>query len=121
MEVARPCDSVELLLVVFDHTLCGLDSRRRSELSPTSFGLSKPPGTHHQFNAAVIFGVLWGLVGLIAMTVVPPRQLGFKQWKALLSKNAILLTRSRKSVLGIGGVGALLLQICVPVAFFSLM
>lgn len=43
------------------------------------------------------------------------------QFSAVLRKNFILQTRSRRSILGISGWGALLVQILLPVAFFSLM
>eukprot|EP00882_Tetradesmus_deserticola_P013481 GHRQ01014313.1.p1 GENE.GHRQ01014313.1~~GHRQ01014313.1.p1 ORF type:complete len:309 (+),score=135.05 GHRQ01014313.1:245-1171(+) len=43
-----------------------------------------------------------------------------RQFAAVLHKNFILQTRGRRNVLG-GGWGAVLLQIMLPVAFFSLM
>eukprot|EP00878_Enallax_costatus_P023234 GHUV01024702.1.p1 GENE.GHUV01024702.1~~GHUV01024702.1.p1 ORF type:complete len:115 (+),score=10.22 GHUV01024702.1:437-781(+) len=44
-----------------------------------------------------------------------------RQFSAVLRKNFILQTRSRRSILGISGWGALVVQILLPVAFFSLM
>lgn len=49
------------------------------------------------------------------------RRLQLRQFAAVLHKNLLLQTRARKSILGIGGWGALLLQLLTPVAFFSLM
>ena len=49
------------------------------------------------------------------------RSLRLRQFAAVLQKNLILQTRSRRTILGIGGWGALLIQILTPVAFFSLM
>lgn len=46
--------------------------------------------------------------------------LTLRQFVAVLHKNFILQTRGRRSVLG-SGWGAVLLQILLPVAFFSLM
>lgn len=44
-----------------------------------------------------------------------------RQFLAVLKKNFILQTRGRRSLLGISGWGALVLQVMLPVAFFSLM
>jgi hypothetical protein len=44
-----------------------------------------------------------------------------QQFVAVLRKNIILLTRSRKTIFGLGGWAALLIQILTPAAFFLLM
>jgi hypothetical protein len=47
--------------------------------------------------------------------------LAARQFAALLRKNLTLTVRSRRSPLGVGGWGGLLLQICLPALFFGLM
>ena len=43
------------------------------------------------------------------------------QFSAVLRKNFILQTRSRKALFGIGGPAALLLEVLIPALFFLLM
>ena len=50
-----------------------------------------------------------------------PAPSGTRQLRAVLWKNWILETRSRRSLLGIGGWGAWLLQVSIPALFFLLM
>ncbi|KAG2483446.1 hypothetical protein HYH03_017700 [Edaphochlamys debaryana] len=51
-----------------------------------------------------------------------PQQLNrTRQFLAVLRKNLVLQTRSRKSLLGVGGWAGLLLQLLLPVAFFFVM
>lgn len=52
----------------------------------------------------------------------PPRRANrMAQFSAVLRKNFILQTRSRKALFGIGGPAALLLEVLIPALFFLLM